>query len=173
MTPELFQKWLDITKALAADPSAVIRCPQCEKADLEIQDAPAPGYEGITDRHACCSACGVKVAVPKPRSSAAKAEAERNGRWVELRGRLLALGWTIETVEVEDGLRSPHNAMVTIAEEVVEDARRAMLLKSLRMQCSTLRARIARNADRDIERQKDVLGDFEQLIQCLVALGLG
>jgi putative transposase len=52
MDAALSQKWLDITNALAADPSAVVRCPLCEKASQCALEArsPAPGLIHHSDR---------------------------------------------------------------------------------------------------------------------------
>jgi hypothetical protein len=93
--------------------------------------------------------------------------------WSRLRARLVALGWTPENIEVKNGLRSPHNACMTIPEDINDEERRTTLLLSLRMHSSSLRARIAKSKDQDLQRQTDVLGDFQQLIECVEELGLG
>jgi hypothetical protein len=93
--------------------------------------------------------------------------------WYRLRVRLVALGWTPEYTDVPNGLRSPHNACMTIPEDINDGERRATMLKSLRLKRSGLRVRIEQGKDRDIQRQKDVLRDFQQLIDCITELGLG
>jgi hypothetical protein len=48
--------------------------------------------------------------------------------WQRLRVRLVALGWAPENIDMKNGLRSPHNACMTIPEDINDEERRGTML---------------------------------------------
>lgn len=55
--------WIEAGKILAVDPKAVVKCPDCGEADLEIFDTPADATH--IERHMRCPRCGAYNALLK------------------------------------------------------------------------------------------------------------
>jgi hypothetical protein len=66
MTSPLQQKWIEIANTLTADPDAALRCPVCEKANLEVLDTLMPNGTAVYERHVWCAACGARTAIFRP-----------------------------------------------------------------------------------------------------------
>ena len=55
--------WIDAGKTLAVDPQAVVKCPDCGKAELTIFDTPTGASH--VERHMRCPKCGAYNALLK------------------------------------------------------------------------------------------------------------
>jgi hypothetical protein len=53
------RKWLEAGRILAADPAAVVRCPERDDGVLQVHDEVAPGGDTI-ERYMVCEACGAR-----------------------------------------------------------------------------------------------------------------
>lgn len=49
------QRWIEAGKILATNPTATVRCPRCEDANLEVQDVQIGDR---VERHLRCPECG-------------------------------------------------------------------------------------------------------------------
>jgi hypothetical protein len=58
MTPA-GKKWIEAGKILAADPSAIVRCPERHDGILLVHDEMMPGGE-MMERYMVCEACGAR-----------------------------------------------------------------------------------------------------------------
>jgi hypothetical protein len=51
------KKWLEAGKILAADPSAIVRCPERDDGILRVHDAVTPDGKKM-ERYMVCNKCG-------------------------------------------------------------------------------------------------------------------
>ena len=58
MTPTA-KKWTQAGKILAADPSAIVRCPEREDGVLRVHDEVAPPGD-VMERYLVCETCGAR-----------------------------------------------------------------------------------------------------------------
>lgn len=58
MESDLRRRWIEAATVLATDPTAVVRCPQCEDEYLEVTDIPYENFPGMFSRHLRCPKCG-------------------------------------------------------------------------------------------------------------------
>jgi hypothetical protein len=91
-----------------------------------------------------------------------------NDPWEQARERLLALGWTPETAEVGDALRSPNNSCLVAREEVLDSERRRVRIEHLKRQIATIQHRPLTNMPPGWKEK--VLPEFRQLLDCLERL---
>jgi hypothetical protein len=54
--PEITKKWIAAGKILATDPTAEVRCPVCEEANLVVMDIPIEGTKRF-ERIMSCPSC--------------------------------------------------------------------------------------------------------------------
>jgi Zn finger protein HypA/HybF involved in hydrogenase expression len=50
--------WLEAGITLGNDPSAIVKCPDCRKADLAVEDIPIAWQNPKIERQMKCPACG-------------------------------------------------------------------------------------------------------------------
>jgi len=66
-------KWIEAGKILSADPSAKVRCPNCEGANLVVIDLASDADPSLLERVMQCPSCGerniLRLKRPKPEAS--------------------------------------------------------------------------------------------------------
>jgi len=58
MTPT-GRKWVEAGKVLAADPTAIVRCPERDDGVLRVHDELAPSGD-VMERYLVCETCGAR-----------------------------------------------------------------------------------------------------------------
>ncbi len=54
------QRWIEAAKLLAADPAAVVRCPERDDGVLLVRDERAPADASVMERYLVCDRCGAR-----------------------------------------------------------------------------------------------------------------
>jgi len=57
--------WIEVVSILATDPTALVRCPECGRADLRVTDVVTDRKSGIGERCIACPACDAHTEVRK------------------------------------------------------------------------------------------------------------
>ena len=57
MFSEESKKWIEAAKQLTTNLNAIIRCPECNKGNMKVNDAPIEQWNKI-DRYMICDNCG-------------------------------------------------------------------------------------------------------------------
>jgi hypothetical protein len=53
-------RWVEAAKVLAADPAAVVRCPEKDDGVLIVHDEPFASDPTMMERYLVCGACGAR-----------------------------------------------------------------------------------------------------------------
>ena len=72
MGAELRRKWIAAASVLALDPTARVKCPNCEEDFLEVRDVPYDNEPGMFSRYLECSKCHTVEILDRLRRSPVK-----------------------------------------------------------------------------------------------------
>lgn len=72
-----YSRWVDVVNALSENPTARVRCPEKNDAELEVTDVLIEGDPERIERHLRCPACGANSAVLMRRQKPGQEDARR------------------------------------------------------------------------------------------------
>lgn len=52
------QRWLKAGSLISRDPKSIVKCPKCQKVNLDVEDIRADSNPELIERYMRCSSCG-------------------------------------------------------------------------------------------------------------------